>query len=305
MTHPRILLTGANGFVGRQVLANLRDEFEVHCVSRQATDHMIAQFHTADLTDSAACRQLIANIRPTHLIHCAWEADHGIFGESPENLKWLAAGKELFSAFSDYGGQRIVGVGSCAEYASLSDAPICESDDKQTPATLYGRSKLELLTFLRQLPVSHSWVRIFLTYGPHEDQRRFVPSVATALLNDQDAPCSSGKQVRDFLDVRDIGRAIAMLVDSSVEGAINIGHGGRTTLGAVAQRLGELAGQGDRVKLGAFPDRAGEPQYLLPDLTRQHNELEFYPEIPLDQGLSDALEWWRGQLQLTELNEQE
>lgn len=292
MTKPRLLLTGGSGFVGTQILANIPDEFDIHCVSRHEIANANVQRHAVDLRDADLCRRLIADIRPTHLIHSAWETAHGTFWEAPSNLEWLEAGKALFSAFVQNGGQRIVGCGSCAEYGGF-DVPITEIDDQQTPTTLYGRSKLELLNYLRKLPVSFAWSRIFLAYGPNEGRGRFVPSVSTALLQGEEARCSSGQQIRDFMDVRDLGRAIAMLANSNIQDAINLGHGTEIRIADIAQRLGDLAGRPEMVKLGALPDREGEAARLVPNLDRQINELKFGPAISLEQGLSDALDWWR------------
>ncbi len=293
MPKARLLLTGATGFVGQQILANLPTGFEIHGVSRQRPGRSDIRFHAVDLTDADQCRQLIADVKPTHLVHCAWETAHGEFWHSDSNLNWLEAGKALFSAFVQQGGQRIISCGSCAEYARPDKNPVVESDDKHPPATLYGRSKLNLLGFLQDMPVSFAWPRIFLTYGPYEDKRRFVPSVALSVLSGQQARCSSGQQIRDFIDVRDLGRAIAGLSVCDVRGAINLGQGVQTRLGDVAERLGKLAGQPGLIRLGALPDRQDEPPVLVPDLTRQQNELNFRPGIDLDQGLTYALDWWQ------------
>jgi nucleoside-diphosphate-sugar epimerase len=294
MVATRVLLTGATGFVGGQVRAHLGHDIELHCTSRGAQVADGASWHVADLRDPAACQRLIAELRPAILVHAAWNTAHGQFWEAEDNADWLEAGKALFAAFAQHGGRRIVGCGSCAEYAGASSARRREDEDRAAaePATLYGRSKLELLRFLRDLPVDHAWARIFLAYGPGEGKQRLVPSVARALLADEEVRCSSGRQIRDFMDVRDLGRAIALLAMSGLTGAINLGQGEDRTIGEVAILMGELSGRPDLIRLGALPDRAGEAPRLSPDLSRQHDELGFTPAIGLRQGLADALDWW-------------
>ncbi len=54
--------------------------------------------------------------RPTHLLHAAWIAKPGTFWTSEENLRWLGSSVELVRQFYASGGERVVGIGSCAEY---------------------------------------------------------------------------------------------------------------------------------------------------------------------------------------------
>lgn len=291
MTGPRVLLTGATGFVGHQVLPHLCSAYQIHCTSRGERRTNDATWHQVDLRDPDSCRRLIAEIRPNLLIHTAWNTEHGLFWEAEDNADWLEAGRALFSAFIEHGGARVIGCGSCAEYVGESSRPRQESEDQggAVPTTRYGRAKLALLRYLRGLKVEHAWARIFFAYGPGEDQRRLVPSIARALVSGEPAPCSSGRQLRDFMDVRELGRALAMLASSRVTGSINLGQGEECSIADVAMLLGQLAGRSDLVRIGALPDRPGEPLRLVPDLTRQANELGFAPKISLRQGLEDAL----------------
>lgn len=294
VTRPRILLTGANGFVGRQVLCNLSADADIHCTTRRTGSNKSGEWHAVDLRDPGACAALVAEVKPDTLIHCAWTTEHGAFWHDPENAIWLAAGKALFDAFEHEGGRRIVACGTCAEYPGDISAPRRE-DEKIDPDLIafpYGRAKLALLDHLRGLNVSYAWARIFFVYGEGEDPRRLVPSVLNSLAKGEPAKCSSGKQIRDFLDIRDLGAAIAHLAASNVDGVINIGSGEQTTIAEVVEALGKLANHPDFVRIGALPDREGEQRLLVPDITRQTQDLGFSPRIPLEQGLADAAKLW-------------
>lgn len=286
----RLLITGARGFVGAAVLKHLDDRFECHGVSRAPGLDPNVTWHQADLRDPHACVALIHDVRPSHLIHCAWETTHGTFWEAESNVAWLEAGKALFEAFARTGGQRIVGCGTCAEYG-VSPNPLPENA-VTLPSSRYGQAKLALLNALTELPVSFAWARIFYPYGEGEGKARFVPSVCRALANEEPAFCSSGVQLRNFVDVRDLGAALAKLATHSLEGPINLGSSDDITIGNAAKLLGEIAGRPDLIRLGALPDRPNEPLVMVPDLTRQTQELHFRPQITLREGLNIAyLEW--------------
>lgn len=293
---PRILLTGGTGFVGRQVRRSLPANAEIHCTSRKAMDTVTGgdTWHCTDLRDADACAAVVAATKPDILIHCAWTTEHGAFWHDPENAIWLDAGRALFDAFVHHGGKRIVACGTGAEYPGDSATPRRE-DEEIDPNAIpfpYGRAKLALLQHLRGLSVSQAWARIFLSFGEGEHPSRLVPSVLRSLAQGEPARCSSGKQVRDFLDIRDTGAAIARLATSKVEGIINLGSGKQTTIAEVVETLGRLAGRTDLIRLGALPDREDEPRLLVPDITRQTEDLGFCPRIPLDQGLADAARFW-------------
>jgi nucleoside-diphosphate-sugar epimerase len=290
----RILLTGATGFIGRQVLRNLPVSADIHCTTRNAGNPQVGTWHAVDLRDSDSCAALVAAVKPDLLIHCAWTTEHGAFWHDPQNAAWCEAGMTLFNAFVRQGGSRIVACGTCAEYSGDRPFPRREDEeiDPERIPSHYGRAKFALLEHLRGLNVSYAWARIFLVYGEGEEPRRLVPSMLRAFAAGEPAQCSSGTQVRDFLDVRDVGAACARLATSDVEGVINLGYGERTTIEQIVETLGRIANRPDLVQLGAVPDRKGEPRLLIPDITRQTKELGFVPRIALDHGLADAAKLW-------------
>jgi nucleoside-diphosphate-sugar epimerase len=296
---PRLLLTGATGFVGRQVLPHLAETFDLHCASRGKQPLDRFTWHIADLRDADQCRRLVTDTRPAYLVHLAWNTEQDRFWEAADNEDWLEGSRALCRAFAASGGARLVVTGSCAEYAGNSPEPRRENEDEgdALPATRYGRAKLDLLRSLRKLDIPHAWARIFFPYGPGEGERRLVPSIARALLRGEPADCSSGRAIRDFIDVRELGRALAALITSDVTGSINLGQGERTRIADVANLLGELAGRPDLIRLGARADRPNEPELLVPDLERQRSHLGFEPRVGLREGLKAALAWWSVQPQ--------
>src|SRR5450631_482818 len=87
-----VLVTGASGFVGVPVLAELagRGE-EVHALSRRSSpsDVQGVHWHRVDLGDDSALEQLIGEIAPERLVHLAWYVEHGRFWTAPENVLWV------------------------------------------------------------------------------------------------------------------------------------------------------------------------------------------------------------------------
>src|SRR5437773_410478 len=225
----RVLVTGATGFVGRHCLSPLlQDDCEVHAVSSKppTTDTMEGiQWHQADLLKSDAAFGLLAEIRPTHLLHLAWYAVPGEYWSSGENFRWVQASLNLFQAFASCGGQRAVVAGSCAEY-DWRYGYCSEGVTPLAPTTVYGACKQSLGVMLdamgRQTGVSTAWGRLFFLYGPHEHPRRLVASVIRSVLSGAHACCSHGRHIRDFLYIRDAAEAFVAPLHSEAIGPVHL-----------------------------------------------------------------------------------
>ncbi len=304
-TERRVLVTGAGGFIGRwSVPPLLRAGYEVHAIANRTPGALPAelrgtQVHAVDLLDAAAVDGLLNALRPSHLLHFAWIATPGVYWTSADNLRWLAASERLLHVFRANGGVRAVMAGSCAEY-DWSAADVCDERASALAGgaiTLYAQCKIALqraLTeFGRERGVSTAWGRIFFQYGPHEHPDRLVASVMIHLLAGREAPCSHGRQIRSFLHVADVGAAFAALLDSAVEGPVNIGSAESITIADLVHGIARRVGRSDLVRLGARSAPPAEPAVLLPALHRLHGEVGWRPAFDLAEGIADTLDWWR------------
>ncbi len=304
----RLLVTGATGFVGRRVIARLAGDtkFEVVGVSRTRSadwpkdlDH-----HAVDLLAPGAPAALVAAVRPSHLLHLAWNATPGRFWTDLDNLDWSGATLSLFTAFAAQGGTRAVMAGSCAEYAWTGDATLRESD-LPSPATLYGIAKDATRRMVcaagEGAGVSVAWGRVFWLYGPAEAPGRLVSDVARSLACGEIVETSEGRQARDFLHVDDVAGAFVAAVGSGWQGAFNIGSGRAVPVREIVEGLVAASDRHDLVRLGARPTQAGVPPRLEADVRILRNKIGYTPTIDLRSGLTATYEWWRGHV-ATSLN---
>lgn len=296
-----VLVTGASGFVGRQVMEALAElPVEVHGIThRPATGQTLPKataWHQADLLEGSRLDAILGEVRPTHCLHLAWCVDHGRFWNDPANVDWLAASCRLLRKFTETGGKRFVGVGTCAEYAAQAE-PCEELSTPLQPSSLYAASKNAfheiLACFAEESGISHSWARLFFLFGPWEHPQRLVPYIVTSLLNGVPANVSRGTQLRDFLDVRDAGRALALLLLGEAKGAVNIASGRAVSIAELATRLAALLGRPDLLKLGVRPDRPGDPPVQVAAIGRQVDDIGIPAGRELDDGLRQVIDWWR------------
>jgi nucleoside-diphosphate-sugar epimerase len=272
--------------------------YEVHAVSSRpaAPSDDAVRWQQIDLLDVASMSRMIKTVAPTHLLHLAWYAAPGKYWTSSLNCDWLGASLALLRAFHDAGGQRVVIAGSCAEY-DWRYGFCSELITPTAPATLYGTAKNALREMLaayaREAALSSAWGRLFFLYGPHEYPSRLVPSVVTTLLSGGIARCTHGEQLRDFLHVEDAASAFVTLLDSDVQGPVNIASGAPIAVRDVVLTAARYLDAVDRVQLGAIPLAAGEPSLLVGDTRRLRDELEWVPSRTLCAGIHETVDWWR------------
>lgn len=270
-----VLVTGATGFVGRQIVRALGDaEIKLLPVVRTGKEKRVAGLpgvetvvSTSDLfseTESWWAEQCAG---VDTVIHAAWYAEPGKYLQAPQNMDCLIGSLNLAKGAAKAGVRRLVGVGTCSEYEIGNNVLSVETPLK--PLTPYAATKaalfLSLSQWLPQQKVEFAWCRLFYLYGEGEDERRLVPYIRKQLQNGQPAELTSGKQIRDFLDVRDAGRKIAEVTMSRRVGPVNICSGIPVTIRKFAESIADEYGRRDLLKFDVRPNNPFDPLYVVGD----------------------------------------
>lgn len=296
-----MLITGATGFIGRHCVANLVSRgHRVHAVGRGAAtpDDALVTWHEVDLFDHRRVSELMEATEPTQLLHLAWTTTPSTYWTSPENVRWAEASLHLFQEFVRRGGSRIVGAGTCAEYDWTGEL-LDERTSPLYPATVYGASKRHTGGLLEALcestGTSGAWGRVFFAFGPHEQPARLVPSVIRSLLRGEPALCTHGQQIRDLMFVEDVADAFGALLDSGVQGPVNIASGTPVVLASVVSTIAAKLDASHLVRLGALESPAHDAERLVADVRRLRDEVGWARYSSLDRGLERTIDFWRAQ----------
>lgn len=268
-----ILVTGATGFVGRQILSALSEkDVDIIAVVRrgkEAENDKLAPgsriIASDDIFDESIDWWSRALEGVDTVIHAAWYAEPGACLRSEKNIDCLVGSINFAKAAIAAGVRRFVGIGTCFEYDLTLG--VLRADANLAPTSTYGDAKAALFHALSHwLPdsgVEFAWCRLFYLYGDGEHPRRLVPYIRDRLSQGQVAELTSGTQIRDFLDVRQAGKMLVEAALGGQQGAINICSGVPVTVRQLAETVADDYGRRDLLSFGARPDNFVDPPCVV------------------------------------------
>jgi nucleoside-diphosphate-sugar epimerase len=268
-----VLLTGATGFVGHQILNSLaargvrvrvlvRDGKQARLATQPCVESVVV---TTDLF--AETSQWWADVCDgvDTVIHAAWYAEPGKYLQSEKNLDCLAGTLQLAKGAAAAGVRRFLGIGTCFEYDLTSG--VLSVQTPLRPLTPYAGAKVAVFMALSQWfaqeRIEFVWCRLFYLYGEGEDARRLVPYLRAQLSAGEPAELTSGTQIRDFLNVQEAGRMICDIALSEKQGAANICSGMPVTVRQLAERIADEYGRRDLLRFGSRPENLVDPPRVV------------------------------------------
>ena len=228
----KVAVTGASGFIGRHVLAELdKHGVDLVAVTRDSARlqdmdkavrivEMDIARHAPDCFEQMGC--------PDVLIHLAWDglpnykSLHHFETELPRQYQFL-------KTMIESGLPSLLVTGTCFEYG-MQSGPLA-ADIPTKPNNPYGYAKdavRQQLEYLKSTsPFNLTWGRLFYMYGEGQAKNSLFPLLKEAVLRgDQVFNMSGGEQLRDYLSVEEVARQIVQLAIVQRDiGAVNICSG--------------------------------------------------------------------------------
>ena len=270
----RVLVTGANGYIGRKVVdALLALGYKV-----TATDFICDQINPkADrveidlFNNNADLYELF--LKPNRVIHLAWK--DGFNHNAPSHIEYLPKHFAFLKTLIDAGVKNVAVMGSMHEIGFYEGE--VKEDTPCNPLSLYGISKNALRQSLMVLNKNNDfnlyWLRGYYIFGNDEKNH----SIFTKLLEKEAQgeklfPFTTGENQYDFISIENLALEIALAsVQNEVKGIINVCSGKPISLKEMVESFIKKNNLKIRLNYGVFPSRPYDSKIIYgnPDKIKQ------------------------------------
>jgi nucleoside-diphosphate-sugar epimerase len=300
-----VLVTGASGFVGANVVRELlAQRRRVHVILRSPqlpwrladVGARLLTVHQADLTDAAAVRRALRAACPDVVLHLATHGAYESQADGRAILQTNVLGSyNLLQACAENGVRLFVNAGSSSEYG-FQPEPMQE-EMKLTPNSFYAVSKAAQThlgsLFAQRTSLAVACFRLFSVYGPWEEPTRLIPTMIRRARAGLRLEMVEPRIARDFVYVEDVVSALVnfpRLAELRGE-VINLGTGTETTLAEVVATVKELLDSSSEVRWAAMAPRQWDSRRWVADPTRAAQRLGWAPRHSFRQGLARMARW--------------
>lgn len=310
------LVTGGAGFIGSNLCeAILKMGYQVRCLDNLSTgklanvdmflEHPNYTFIKGDITDLDTCMNACEGVDYV-LNQAAW-------GSVPRSIEMPLYYEEvnirgtlnMMEAARQQGVKKFVYASSSSVYGDHPVLPKVEGQEGNllSPYALTKRVCEEYGKIYTKLYGLDTYgMRYFNVFGRRQDPdgayAAVIPKFIKMLLNDEQPTINGdGKQSRDFTYVDNVIEANLKACLASHEAAgqsFNIAYGGREYLIDIYHHLTKVLGKGIEPKFG--PDRAGDIKHSNADITKAKRLLGYDGQWSFEQGIAEAIEWYRENL---------
>jgi GDP-4-dehydro-6-deoxy-D-mannose reductase len=304
MNHKKIIITGVNGFVGRNFLPVLLEKSpnaEVYGIDRSfnTAEHFTPV--ECDLTEREKVKCVLSEISPDYIFHFAGTAYaddwNSLFSANVKTtLNLLESAKELVL------NPRIVIIGSAAEYGVTERIPVDEMS-MPNPTSPYGASmscRTNIALAFRNMGCDIIVGRVFNTTGAGVTDRTPVGSFARQVaeiekgLHEPAVRAGNQSPQRDFIDIEDVSNAFYFLALKSKKGGIyNICSGKPHSIESILKIYMEHSYR--KFSVITDPDllRQNDIAIMYGDNRKIQAETGWRPKIGLHESLKRTLDYYR------------
>jgi nucleoside-diphosphate-sugar epimerase len=301
----RILIIGGTGFIGRH-LAQKCLHYSSFVTSLGLTNSIgkeanvkEVEYIQADILDREKLKSALNGRSYDYVFNLGGYIDHTPYfmgGHKVLDAHFIGV-TNIINCLDRKKLKGFVQVGSSDEYGSQL-APQNETM-RERPFSTYSFSKTASTHFVQMLHLSEGFpgvvIRLFLTYGPGQDEKRFLPQIVIACLKDESFETTEGRQLRDFCYVDDVvDGLIKSAVTPQAKGHIfNIASGKPVRIRDMIDEIVGIIGKGSPI-LGARLYREGEHMELFADINLAKDLLRWKPRITQKDGLTRTIDYYKG-----------
>lgn len=302
----KILVTGGAGFIGSHVTELLCDYgYTVTVVDdlrfgyKEFVDKR-AKFLRIPLEDSKTIEEALVGV--DIVMHLAASSIISFSYVRPlqyfENN--LINGIKLLEAMRKKEVKKIIYSSTSSVYGEPKKTPIKE-DAPTNPLNAYAASKLAfeqaLISYYHSFGIESVSLRYYNAYGPRDEQKprtRAIPMWIEAILGNKPVPWHwQGRQIRDYIYVKDVAQAHLDVLDLKGIYCFNIGSGQGVYMRDVLKTLEKIVGR--KLKTCDMGERKGDPMESFADIAKIKKIVGWKPRMSLEEGLGKTFKYYKSQ----------
>lgn len=288
MQSKKILITGATGFIGRKLAAQLLAAGAiVHGTSRtdRSNDPLAITWHKGSFEDLETAQQVISEVKPDFIFHLAGmvTGSNSITNVLPTYHSLVTSTVNMLSVAATIQCERIVIIGS-------SNEPVDQNANSPYAAAKWASSMYSrLYQKLYNLPIVIA--RTFVAYGPGQPSDKLIPYVLSQMMNGQAPKLSSGAWKTDWIYIDDVVDGLLRCATTpGIEGStIDIGTGQYASVREIVEKLVTILEPSVTPIFGAVPDRHAEHTPVA-DTAFAWDKLQWKAGVSLEEGLRKTVE---------------
>jgi nucleoside-diphosphate-sugar epimerase len=296
----RIVVTGSNGIIGREVLCQLKlfyPKADIYQINRKKIENNDKSF-SIDLlnVNNEEISKILNNIRPNLLFHLAWYTDHKDYLTSSLNKSWETATINLINAFYNSGGEKFIGLGSSIEYDWNFQSPFKENSiHLNGNKWAYGEAKTNVFKYLNSLKgISFQWDRVFFVFGPGQSKSRLIPLIIDNAINGGTPLKVNLNLRRDYISTFEIAKQIANMSTTSFSGSLNICSGRSILLSDLVSKIEILTNKKISISANKFIDNFDvENIYGRQDIIKSYFPNYNYSEFDFNEDLKKTIKYYK------------
>lgn len=301
----KVVVTGANGFIGSHMTMRLLDEAaEVHVVTRESSDlwrldkvSKDIEICRLDLRNGGETEKYIRNIKPEFIFHMA------AYGVDSRQKDYITAAEtniigtiNLLNAVIAVGCEKFINTGTSMQYGNKA-VPIRETE-YYSPSNIYGSTKGSATIIAHQIAAENdidmATIIPFGVFGENEGSHKFFPHVILSVLGGRSVELSPCEQYRDYCYIENIidGFLMAAASEKSKNEIFNIGSGELYQLKHFVNLVAERMDCKSDIKYGSVEYRKNDLWSPQPDISKITGVLGWRPNLSLEEGINRTIQWF-------------
>ena len=314
----KILITGATGFVGANILHCLvKSDNEIHIILRETSNiwrikdiinKNKVKKHCCDLTNREKIKKIVSNIKPEIIFNLSVYGGYPFQKDSIKIINTNFTGTvNLLDACTDTGFECFINTGSSSEYG-IKNKPMSENDLLE-PTNDYGIAKAAATLYCqalgrrKNLPIFT--LRLFSPYGYYGGPTRLIPYLIISCLRNKELKIFNPDAVRDFIFIEDVIKAYFIFVEKRenlLSGDIfNIGSCKQNTVKEtfkIIKKLTKYTKEPQWQKIENNYREIKSSKVWIANIGKSKKLLNWRPEYSIENGLEETIKWFRDHLYL-------